>query len=324
MKHAFTAFLMLCLAGNSMAQITAVRYTIPANSTVYIVMPDTTSETSRAYMAVYRKYWTFSKYSFVSAEDKKKLAKPGNLFFGFNAFKRKDYNQQSHRVELIYMQVFLSLYEYNKREAKKNEPELEHSNIISFKVPVKSLDFYDQLLNADFFYGSDYVLDTVRYDASESLHLWGPGLLKNYIQKVAIQVSKKAPVNESNRDLSPIDNAGALQDLKNATLYVPDYCLVEYKRVGFNKIKMEKKDEAELFEKYKYGHEVISADELNKKILESESDFYYLIYVNDGPRKYINVVNGKTGQIIYAEFSTPSYEFKSGDLKDLMKAIDKE
>lgn len=324
MKRILTTFVFLCLGYCSYAQISAAKYSLPATSTVYIVMPDTTSATSKSYMAVYKKYWTFSKYSFVTAEEKKNLRKPGNLFFGFNAFKRKDYNQQSHRVELIYMQVFLNLYEYVKEETKKGDQEYREEGIVSFKMPVSNRDFYDELLNADFFYGGAYVLDTVSYDASGAFHLWGPGLLKNYIQKLAIQVSRKAPVNESNRDLSPIDDVEAVHKLKEMTLYVPDYCLVDYKRVGFNKIKEEKKDEAELFEKYKYEHEVISTEELNKKILESESDFYYLVYTNDNPRKYINVVNGKTGQIIYAEFSTPSYEFKSADLKDLMKAIDKE
>jgi hypothetical protein len=275
---------------------------------------------SKKYMAVYKKYWTFSKYRFILPSEKQELRKqPGNYFFGFSTFKRVQYNSRTYQNDLIYMQVFLNLYQCTKEEGK-NATYYVDNNLVSFLLPMKDRNYFDQLLPYDFIYGSTNSLDTSSYDHNSNLFLWGPGILKNYIQKVEMYVKSKKAV-EADSKLSTVDNAADLSKLKSVTLYVPDYCLWDYSMIT-NSYKKEPREEEDIFGKYTLPYELISSEELNKKILDSKEEFFYLVYTSDMPRKYINVVSSLTGKIIYSEFSTPSYEFNKGDMKDLMKAIE--
>lgn len=301
-------------------QITGSRIKLDPGTIVNIIMPDTTSEVSKKYMAVYKQYWTFSKYKFILPAEKQELKKQaGNYFFGFSAFKRVEYNSRSFKNELVYMQVFLNLYQCTKEEVKNSTYYIDNS-LASFLLPMKDRSFFDKLLPGDFLYGSAYELDTSSYDHNGSLFLWGPGLLKNYIQKVGMFVKSKKAAEEDIKS-SAVDNAADLSKLTSATLYVPDYCLMDYSMTS-NTYKKELKEEEKIFGKYTLPYELISAEELNKKILDSEEEFFYLVYTSDMPRKYINIISSKTGKIIYSEFYALSYDFNKGDMKDLMKAVE--
>ena len=76
-----------------------------------------------------------------------------------------------------------------------------------------------------------------------------------------------------------------------------------------------------LFEKYKYKYKWITKEDLSEKILNSEEDFYYLMYLQVNSEKYINVVNGKTGDFIYRDYETLTYNIKKNDIKRLNSKI---
>jgi len=316
-----TIFLSLIFVIGLKISTAKTDYILKPATLVYIILPDTTSETSKKYMEIYKKYWTFSKYKYITPNEKDMLNVPGNLFLGFTFNKRKDYNSRSFKEELIYMQVSFSLFEYvvdTDIKGKGKEINYREQNIYSIKIPVKNIDFYDKLINGNFHIGSSYALDTFEYNFGNNLFFWCPGVLKNYIQKIAIQTSKKAAITED--DITPIDDPNSVTKLSTKVLYFPEYCLMDYSLMT-NTYKEEMKDEKKIFEKYTFDYEILNKEELNKKILESEEEFYYVIYINDNPRKYVNIVSSKTGKIIYSVKSTPSYEFNKGDIKDLMKAI---
>lgn len=74
---------------------------------------------------------------------------------------------------------------------------------------------------------------------------------------------------------------------------------------------------------YNYKYEVISDEELNNKILNNE-ELYYLRYVRMNAERFLQVVNSKTGEIIYRNYITGmSYNIKSKDIKELNDKIKK-
>lgn len=65
-------------------------------------------------------------------------------------------------------------------------------------------------------------------------------------------------------------------------------------------------------------------EEIEKMILNGQStDFYYLMYNQVNSNKIITVINGKTGNIVYQNHSTMSYNIKPKDFKELDKQIKK-
>jgi hypothetical protein len=297
-------FLLVFTVSVAAAQDSKVN--LPPESTVYIIMPDTTSETSKSFMEVYKKYWTFSNYKFIMPNEKKALTKPGNYFFGFNCTKLESYGDKG-QVN-IYIQIYLSLNTYKTEEVKKEMVNSEES-ILSYALPMDNESrYYIGNFVPSRHFGSYYGLDTSRYDFYGNLTIWGPGVLKNYLQHMAITINKKTSDSEKS---SAINSKAQLEKLKNDTLYVGTYCVTP-------------KKEHKVFKKYKYPYRVISAKELNKKIMTGDNPVYYVIYVLDSQNKTIEIINSKTGKVIYFNHSTFSYIFKRKDMDKIMKSIENE
>jgi hypothetical protein len=116
-----------------------------------------------------------------------------------------------------------------------------------------------------------------------------------------------------------IYNEQELNKLKTSTLYVPDYVLVKFNMFTGDESKQHK--EEDLFEDYKLKYQVLSTKKLNDNILSDPAGFYYLLYVKSSTDKFVSVVNSKTGEIIYSEYTGVKYNLKPGDLKDLYQKI---
>jgi hypothetical protein len=163
-------------------------------------------------------------------------------------------------------------------------------------------------------------MDTMAYDLNDQLFLWSPGLLNLYLKKLKLIVSSKKIPETDTRERSVTDDEKGLQDIKTETLYIPEYCLLDYNKITHT-YKDAPKDKDKVFEKYTYTYEVLTDEDLNALMLDDSKEVYILIYTVDNPRKYINILNTKTGKIVYVDFSTPAYEFGKGDVKTLMKAL---
>ena len=104
-------------------------------------------------------------------------------------------------------------------------------------------------------------------------------------------------------------------------MFIPDYVLTKFnKSTGDETQKIEEK---ELFADYKLNYKLIPVADLNTKILNDTTPFYYMLFVKSGNDKYISVTNSVTGEMVYSAFTSQSYNLKSGDLKELQKAIQK-
>lgn len=120
---------------------------------------------------------------------------------------------------------------------------------------------------------------------------------------------------------STIGDAKKLSPLKTHTLYLP-----EYTAESFNKFTGQRKTEPinpqDLKAAYPYKIAYISKEALDQKLLNSEETFYFLSYTQSSTDKYLNVISS-TGEILYTDHASMSYNFKEKDLKDLGKVVGK-
>ncbi len=141
-----------------------------------------------------------------------------------------------------------------------------------------------------------------------------PGLLKNYFQKIneLLKNNEKHYISEKEEYIPE------LKELSAKALYI----VPSYEKTNYDPIPDEKKEGLKLeLDNMLFTYKFITNAELNDKILNEES-FYYLRYARSTARKYYEVVNSKTGEIVYRSFSYgPGLNIK--DFKTINKALKK-
>ncbi|HRV55265.1 MAG TPA: hypothetical protein P5264_06980, partial [Mangrovimonas sp.] len=81
----------------------------------------------------------------------------------------------------------------------------------------------------------------------------------------------------------------------------------------------------EVLSSYDYNYKFIDNDKLDEKILSGE-EFYYLKYVRVNSQKFVSIINGKTGEVVYRNYyagTAFSYNLKSKNIKQLNGLIRK-
>ncbi len=151
------------------------------------------------------------------------------------------------------------------------------------------------------------------------------GYLKNYLQLI-----NKSLKNNNSIDIYDDFTSPELKNLNNKTLYIDSNLLYGYTPFSGNDtynvfLPSEKKSPKieKLTQDYSFAYEVIDYSKLEEKILNAKDDFYYLMYNQINSNKIINIVNGKTGDIVYQEHTTVSYNIKSKDFKKLASKVEK-
>jgi len=156
-------------------------------------------------------------------------------------------------------------------------------------------------------------------NSENHFHTFKPGFFKNFLQNIQKGIENKKPASYYDSYTT-----SELKNLKTQTLYVPEYATLKYMAYGNmteHEIKEEKKEK--LLSKYDYDYQLITDDELNQKILNGE-DFYYLRYTRINSIKVINIVNAKTGNIVYCDrILGLAYNLKSKYFKEISNKIKK-
>lgn len=289
------------------------------SGTTYFVMPDPNSAEAKAYKEVFTKNWTLSKPEFISYSEVDKHIAKGNSFLNvvlismtgqLSGMTKTDGAGRSTTTEgmkteqkLIYLDFWTPSDEFieSKKTRLEYGPRYEDliasiSMYVDFATTVSTEDIYSP-----------------SYNLFSHLKNWGPGIFKNYIQtfnSFFVSKEKRGPYQE-------FLNNSELSELKSGTLYVPDYILTKTNVFNGKETKIE---ENELFDDYKLKYKVIPTEELNNKIQTNEN-FYYLIFIRNSNQKYVNVVNSSSGEIVYSIHVAGAYNMKSGDLNDLYKKI---
>ncbi len=145
------------------------------------------------------------------------------------------------------------------------------------------------------------------------------GMLKNYFQKV-----NNTLVKNETAWLYDKDYKKELKNLTTQTLFVPEYITIRYDGFSGEDSEMNNKKVIEALDKYQYNYEIIKPKKLTERILSGE-EFYYLRYVRVNAERFLQVVNSKTGEIVYQDYMIGifSYNLKPKYFKELNAKIKK-
>lgn len=284
--------------------------------TTYVAMADPDSATSQPFKDVFKKYWTLSKIEFIKTSDIEKHLAPNNSFFELTGVVNTyhDYSREStggggnqsnplnnkagaspisiDRAPMSFSNTHIHLDFWTCNQTKSRNTKIGSIEIF----PDAETVYYIESLPSLGFYGEGHLKN------------WSPGMLKNYLQH--LEALLKAGKESSQFD--GFVNKEKLKTLKNKTLYVPDYILEK-----FNALKGEenkKHDVNQLFGGYKFKYQIVSTEELDKKIMNDTIPFYYLVYVKSSAQKFISIYNSATGEVIYSNFQGISYNISSSDI----------
>lgn len=151
----------------------------------------------------------------------------------------------------------------------------------------------------------------------DAFYTYQLGMLKNNLQKIDNLIAREQTLWMYGTDKTP-----EIKNLKKNTLFLPDYLKIKRNAFSFSNQGRDDKEIANLMEDYPYKYEFVSEQQLTDKILSGQ-EIYYLKFTCVNGQKFVHVVNSKTGDMVYRDYGTMSYNIKSGDFKDLKKAIDK-
>ncbi|CAA0220079.1 hypothetical protein [Tenacibaculum maritimum] len=210
--------------------------------------------------------------------------------------------------------IFKKLEKLSPKKRKKKKQDIinkNSSNIARFYIFPKD-DFIRTSLSSDI----GKIVNSLFTD--DVFFNYKLGFLKNYFQKINNLIK-----NEDIYWMYEDDYLPELKKLTNNKLYIPSYMTIKYS--GWMGQDSEEDDEniKDIFRKYDYGYEIISDEEISNKILNNE-EFYYLRYVRMNTERFLQVVNSKTGEIIYRDYIMGlSYRIKSKHIKKLSRKIKK-
>lgn len=164
-------------------------------------------------------------------------------------------------------------------------------------------------------YSEKYVNLMMKYIYEETiLHNWNLLYLTNALQFVNEKLTKSYE-----HWLFKSAVYADISFLKNDTLYIPEYALTIFD--AFTGDESEKQNMNKLVKKYPYPYKFLSIEELSNKVLNSEKPFYYLSYIKSSSDKFVSIVNTKTGELLYSDYSAGSYNLKDKDFNKLAKKI---
>lgn len=145
---------------------------------------------------------------------------------------------------------------------------------------------------------------------------WGPGYLKGY----ALFINNALIAKERRGIFNQVVDKEALANLKNTTLYIPDYTKAKYNAfTGRDKENDEEGIDEELTKAYPYPVAYLSDVAMQQKILSPTEPVYHLQYIRSSTDKYVSIFESKSGKLIYSVYSPISYNFKMKDLKKIAK-----
>lgn len=282
------------------------------------VLPNTLDEDE--YLKILKDSWTVTPFELVDLDD-----------FKIEDYLNGDYSiAQLESVSRLSKKGYFSLYVFvdiqifdvekilekqNKLSPKqwnKKKHSIVHqnsSNIARFYIYPKD-DFLEEILKEKL----NKVPGSLYND--DKLFNYKLGYLKNYFQKV-----NNLLVNDQTYWMYENDDLPELKSLESNKLYIPSYMAVKYNGMKWKDSDADGENLEEILKTYDYEYEIIEDDELNQKILD-KNDIYYLRYVRTNSERFLQVINAKSGEIVYRDYITGlSFNIKSKDIKELNKRI---
>jgi hypothetical protein len=298
-KNLLILFFIVLFSTLSQAQFQILRTDLLSelkNTKTIVFMPARDTFKNQVYRKIMEKYWTITPVSFKSYTqylDFKNAEGYSYLLFGDDQI-----NDGTSINSYVYFELWLWQPDPKNPGTRK-------------KVQIARLELYP---DPETTFDPSLIYD-YRYHTEGHIFNWTPGMFKNYVQVFDKYISNGIERNTS----KPEQKMDELQKLKNNTLYIPDYVLLQNDMFHS---KLNKIDAAELLQDYPYPYKIVSSEELSAKISEASEPIYYLLFVRSNSDKYLAVMEGKEGEIVYHRHSPLSFNVKKADLKKLACTIE--
>lgn len=310
-KLSFLSFIAIALFPLfSAAQITITNTAEVAKikqGTTYFAMKDPASPKAIAYVDAIKKAWTLSKVECIKYTDVEKNIAPNNSFVTIGANMTTSNSTLASTETRIYLELWTTNGKYTYDPKKRRH--FNQADKISIATIELFADYYAQN-NPSSLYKMDY-------DADGHFKNWSPGIIANYLQQLTSLLNKGTDCLAK----TEIANKEELKKMASSTLFIPDYVMIKFLKNSDDESK--KYEDKEIFDSFSQSYKLLSLTELNDKILNSPTPFYYLLFIKTNSDKYVTITNSQTGEIIYSAYSGSAANFKSSDLKEIQKAVQK-
>ncbi|EJF54226.1 hypothetical protein SapgrDRAFT_2568 [Saprospira grandis DSM 2844] len=260
--------------------------------TTLVFMPAYDTAQHHSYRQLIEREWQLTPIKFVSYREYLQYKnKKGYAYLLFGDDKIKNASQRS---SYVYLELWLWANAQKKRMARMElYPDAQTSQ--------------DPSLIYDY-----------RFHTEGHIFNWSEGLLKNYLQQIQDHLQR----GQKRSGFRPGPAKAELKALKTDTLFVPDYVLKEFNTYWEAK---GTQSAQELMAKYPYPYKILSNKELSKRILNCPEGkkIYYLLFVRSNSDKYVSVVEGKSGDILYSRLRPLQFNLRPKDLQRLAKKVSK-
>ncbi|WP_026755980.1 hypothetical protein [Sediminibacter sp. Hel_I_10] len=284
-----------------------------------------------SYQKLLKDSWSVTPYKLVNREDFDLLDymdMDGNFSFAnLEGLHKQKTTKSGLVVDYLYLYINFYMIDFegfkdDVSKLKKNKRSYEgdfNMALTSNTQKIARIEMFpkDTFIPTALSTNSEVIMDSI-YNR-DVFYNYKPGFLKNYFQKVNNQL-----VDEEEYWMYENDFLPELKKLSKTILYIPNYHIIK-----FNSRKMTAKEDKEGFEEvlsgYDYEYQFQDEIEMDERILSGE-EFYYLRFVRVNSQKFVQIVNSKTGEIVYRDYiagALSSYNLKKRHIKDINDLIKK-
>lgn len=331
-KFSLPSFLLLALLSSAVrSQIGSMdleEHPGLLRATLHVQLGDTISPYARQVMEMFRKEWADGEVRFIpTGKPDEALMRHGNYFLSAEHTDRSyTYwrTDQSTRLDGYVTEsqsgptvsndyFYLAIWTPKEKNDAKWELSARKDVLVRAELFLSSITYGGKVAF------TDLGISTPTF-ARDFLN-GSLGRLRNTMQSIHAQVSEGKGFDiRKDMDAKP-----GLAALKKATLYLPNYWNGPgtYQPEPLKPGGLEDKYFQKLAAAYAHPREWITLPELERRLSSATEDFYYLSYVQSSADKMISVVNGRTGEVLYYNFTAKSYRFNKGDMERLSEKVTK-
>ncbi len=289
----FSLLFLLIFSSSLKSQINVSRlnekdYEAIKQSTTYFVIPEFDNDKQQQYVDLLKTVWNFTNLKVVTAKEAEKIKNDVSIS---KIIPRAV--QVTEGPGVVYLYQYVMYMYYVSRKGELVEKEVAWAD---FCLKHKAIgELYDKKANQNS--QAQYI------NKNNCLHNYSLGFIKNYLQDINANLSnnKGEAISLSKRIYKEeLDKFNAKD-----TLFIPDY-VAEYPETNME----------EALAKAKFRYKVIPVKELDAKILNTKTPFYYLNFVRFGYNKGINIVNAKDGSFIFNNWNPMGFKYKNLTLLD--------
>ena len=270
------------------------------STTTIVFLQDKDKKKISAYQLAASQVWTFNKIEFTTiSEFPKYEGKPGYSFMTLTGILTEKGNASSNSV--YYLKYWLP---YEKRNGKIDDKVIAHIQL-----------YLDPASDSRLMYFINGKKERAEFMVSDQATYYNltPGFMKCYLGVINTYLvnKKKLWILAENEDKE------LLKQLQTDTLFLPDYILYGN---GMSSAKL--RDEKKLMGDYDYKYQILTQDEMDKKILNAKKSTFIFAYIYFSSQKIYTIYEAQHGTIVFSEYESMSMNgLNDGDFKKISKRI---